>query len=184
MSSLLPLPQLQLLLLSSLAYSVECEQTVCLTHFWVCCCSTWEESGSHGNIRLTGCTLYHGRTWAVAYGILKLIQDWWTHVVLTNFIFPQSTPSFLLVFHPPHHQNNYSSNNNKNAHFLWTTHKNKPNYYFSVFIRMWCHFEIFCYSNGKLIYNQSKGVSIWVSVPLVISYHSHHGDPPYDLRQF
>lgn len=52
-------PPPHLLLLSSPAYGVECEQTVSFTHFGVCCHGAGEESGSHSNVRLTCCTLYH-----------------------------------------------------------------------------------------------------------------------------
>lgn len=52
----------QLLLLSFPAYGGKCEQTVCLTHFGVCCYGAGEESGSHSNIRLTRCTSDHWRS--------------------------------------------------------------------------------------------------------------------------
>lgn len=59
----------QLLLLSFPAYGVKCEQTVCLTHFGVCCYGAGEESGSHSNIGLTQYTSDHWQRQTVAYAI-------------------------------------------------------------------------------------------------------------------
>lgn len=137
-------PSPHLLLLSSSAYGVECEQTVCFTHFGVCCYAAGEESGSHSDIRLTPCTLYHRQSWSSGLCDPQLVQEWWARVVLKNVQFFYN-PAHLshLPSTPWHYQNNHSNNNNNNKCTLSFSGnpQNKPKYYFSVFIRLRFCFE-------------------------------------------
>ena len=80
-------------------YDVECEQTVCLTHFGVSCHGAGEESGSYSNIRLTCCTLYHRQILSSGLFDLKLIWERWVCVILKNvpFSYNSPSPSCLLI---------------------------------------------------------------------------------------
>lgn len=123
------LPHPHLLLLSSQACDVGCEQTVCLTHSGVSCHGAGEKSGSYSNVRLTGFTLHHRQIWSWAFDLqLRGQTGMWS---AEQSSIPAVRPVLLPAFRAP-----ASAALAVNiSHTRSLTCRNQSRYYFSVFIR-------------------------------------------------